>query len=433
VVARRALFLAAIAVLATFALSSTAPAQAGRCAAPNALVKAGSTAAAKKAYEKLLVTQPTLLCARARLAKLNAPAAEKTPAEQAAPLCAQGKAYERTGRDDDAEKAYKSALEKDPSKDSCGEQGLASVDGAVRARLQRLVSAVPNVSDLLAIVGLGLAAFLVLLMLGYIPSVYKVFRGWPIVGSILGARLSLADLEDGAGGDVKSGAALTARIKERLQRFREESDDDTAFAENLDFGTGSQDLADIVSDDKGLSNSLDNLGDIGGQAKIVAALLGLLIALLPIRRLSITGVIEPHSGPRASATLSMETGQQLSGAVTITGRTLDHDPASGDYLALAGPSAVWVSYNVARALADKELPLERAESYALAREGLDLHDAGDAVAAIDAFTEAIALDARNWAARVNLAITQARLAEDIAMAVAILAQAVDDFENEYAA
>jgi len=187
-----------------------------------------------------------------------------------------------------------------------------------------------------------------------------------------------------------------------------------------------------VSGDGGLESSLDKLGQVGGHSKVVAALIGFVVSILPIKRMSVAGVIEPASGPSASATLSIQTGQQLSGAVTIPGPTLGHDPVAGDYLALAGPAAVWVQYEVARALADSDLPLERAESYALVREGLDNYDAGDAPAAVEAFTHAIALDSKNWAARVNLAITLARLANNFDTAEEILAQSLEDFENENA-
>lgn len=186
-----------------------------------------------------------------------------------------------------------------------------------------------------------------------------------------------------------------------------------------------------MSGDGGLDGSLKKLGEAGGQAGAVAAIIGLLIGLLPIRRFSFSGVIEPASGPAASATLAMQSGQRQGGAVTLVGRALEHEPVAGDYLALAAPAAVWAQYEMARFLVSEPRSPEAAESYALVREGLDHHLAGDAAEAIAAFQHAIELDRDNWAAKVNLAVTQARLAKDCGAAEAVLAQAVEDFESEW--
>ncbi len=211
----RVVVIVAIALVATCENVSRAHAQARRCAAPIALKNAGATAAAKKEYARLLLSEPTLRCARTQLKALNATKPADTNAE-ATKLCAQGAAYERVDRDTDAEKAYKSALEKNSRKHSCGERGLTSVDSAFAARLARFIAVLP---DVLAGVGLLVLLGLALLLLGHFGPVFKRYRNFWVVGTILRPRLSLGDLADGGGAENKSGVAVTARIRERLQRF----------------------------------------------------------------------------------------------------------------------------------------------------------------------------------------------------------------------
>jgi tetratricopeptide (TPR) repeat protein len=414
-------------VLAATAASAEVPSATGQddpCAGPKALEAAGDLKAAQQAYSKLLLARPELKCAQIGLAAIIKPA---DASKEAKALCDQGAAYRRTGRHKEAETAYKKAIEKDPSKGSCGEKGLDAVDHTVGGVIDSVIAVF---TDVLIALGSLLVVGLVLLMLGYREAVFRVYRRLPIARTILRPRLTLADLGDPSD-DVKAGAALTARIRERLNRFREEANDEDKFADNLDFGKSNQELADIVAGDSGLQSSLDKLGEVGGQAKVVAAIIGLLVRVLPIRRFAFTGVIEPVAGPSASATMSLQAGDRLAGAVTLTGRDLVAEPKAGDYLALAPTAAVWVQYQVARGLADQDLPLEKAESYALVREGLDLHQRQDLAGAVSAFEEALALDSRNWAARVNLALSRARLENAYDDSVLMLEEALEDLRNAY--
>jgi tetratricopeptide (TPR) repeat protein len=135
----------------------------------------------------------------------------------------------------------------------------------------------------------------------------------------------------------------------------------------------------------------------------------------------------------AAATLSLEEDGRMAAAVHLTGPPLAADPSAADYLELVDPAAVWLQYEVARALKDRpkhrpQATAHAAESFALLRKGLDLHLAHDDQEARKAYEKAVALDPRNWAARVNLAMLEARVLNRYAVAVAMLRDALDDIK-----
>ena len=120
-----------------------------------------------------------------------------------------------------------------------------------------------------------------------------------------------------------------------------------------------------------LQNALNNARDISDQTKLVAAVLDLLYGILPIRKISVAGVLEPPAGREASATFSLQDDVQQAAAITLSVPTTA-DPVYADYARLARPAAVWIQYEVTRALKyDDELPASAPSSYALLREGID--------------------------------------------------------------
>ena len=69
-------------------------------------------------------------------------------------------------------------------------------------------------------------------------------------------------------------------------------------------------------------------------------------------------------------------------------------------------------------------PRRDPESYALIREGLTAHFDQDETTAREFFEEALARQKSNWSAYVNLALTEARLAQDFDGAILILDDAL---------
>jgi hypothetical protein len=195
---------------------------------------------------------------------------------------------------------------------------------------------------------------------------------------------------------------MTARIREQLQRFRHEALEEDAEGDSLDTGGSDQPLVDIVAGDDQLKSTIAKLGEVSEHTKIVAAVIDAVITALPIKRLSLAGVLEPAQEKVPAATLVLTEGPRLAGTVALDTPALPADPTSADYLRLCDSAAVWVQYEVARQLRGGAVDRDEADSYALVRAGLDLLRANRVPEAIDALTRAIAAQPNNWSAHVNL-------------------------------
>jgi len=105
--------------------------------------------------------------------------------------------------------------------------------------------------------------------------------------------------------DIQGGVAISAQIKERLQRLSRRALRGSESDYELDQGTGEEEFADLVSGNSGLKNALDNARELSEQTKAVAALLDILYGSCrssgsPLRALS------PPAANRTSATLALE-------------------------------------------------------------------------------------------------------------------------------
>jgi tetratricopeptide (TPR) repeat protein len=388
------------------------------CAVPDALKKSGETGEAKKLYVKMLSANASEVCASDGLALLNVTDA-----------CARAAAYEDLHQDADARKIYKSVLDVRPS-EQCAVDGLASVEpNAVTRKIDDIVAALP---DLLLLGALVLLAGFLVLMTGYNKRVKRLLARVPLASTVLRPRLTMGGLDDAALGEAKIGLSLSTRISERLQRFREEAVDVDKYGYRLDFGGSDQRFVDVVSSDGSLESSLSKLADASEHTKLVAALLNFIAQVLPVSRLALAGVVDPPVAQAPAATLTLTNGSKMVGATTLTAPATAETPTASDYLVLCDAAAVWVSYQVARDIGggEEKLGPGAATSYALVRKGLELQSAGQLEAAIAAYEQAVAEDAVNWSARVNLAIARARFKDDLSAAEAVLSDAIDDMEEE---
>jgi tetratricopeptide (TPR) repeat protein len=403
---------------------ATPPARPVSCASADALFEAGSVAAARGEYERLA---PGGACATSGLVEIR----------ELIRLCDLGHSDLRVHRKGDALAAYKSALAKNPNA-QCAIAGVisASPDRFTRA-LERISTALPNVPTALAGLALLLVAvFATLVALGSVSYHGKRLRVDRIPGlrTLLRPRIALATISDEGvqwstegGQQWKVGASMTAQIKERLQRFREEALSGELPDNDLDFGSTNEAIAEFVSSDAGLQTALDKVGELSESTKVATALLELIYAALPIRRLSVSGVLDPPGTTSASITLSMESGSRLVAAATLKSPLLDTAKAtSGDYMRLVDQAAVWVQFEVTKALTGNKVALDAPDSYARLREGLDRYFAGEPIQARAAFEEALTLNASNWAAAIDLASTEARLAGSYPRAIEILERAIRD-------
>lgn len=267
---------------------------------------------------------------------------------------------------------------------------------------------------LVLVLALALALLLVL-MLGYTAWGARIFRRVFVIRYILRPRFTVADLDDRAlAKDITIGPAMSGRIKERLQRFREDTQDESRSGYRLHSGRSEQVLIDTVQDDTGLSNALGKLGDASENGKLLAAMVGALVALLPIRRYTLTGIIEPSSDNVPLATIALQRNGRLLGTVAVGLPPLKEPPPSAAYLRLCDATAVWAQYHMTTDLADETPNARMAESYAAVRHAMDLDDDGDQPGALAAYDRAIGLDAENWTAHANrIALLAAMGAPDI--------------------
>jgi tetratricopeptide (TPR) repeat protein len=400
-----ALGLAFALLLAAGISSGVATAAEGPCALGDALAQARETKQAKKAYVEVLKQEPSSACAAEGLTKLNPPPEPKPPEVD---YCAVGKAYEQAGRDSDAIDAYKKGLEKEPASE-CAKSGIEDAGPNNLTRISEDV--LGSVPTALLYGGAILVLYYLLLFFCHFAPLKRFLIKWTgpfgrLVKHVLRPRLTFTDFVDGA--VEGAGAPLTARVKERLGRMREEALKRPR-EYDLDFGTPADDFAEQAAESKSLQTALDSAGEVSEQTKIVAALIKILSFLLPIRRFAVSGTLDPPAKSGVALNLTLEEEGRSQDSTHLQGPPSKEDPKAPDFMTLAEPAAVWVQFGVACALNGGEWNEAKAESQALLREGLDLYRREKPKAARKAFEKAIVRDHTNWGAYVGLAVAEARL------------------------
>jgi hypothetical protein len=248
----------------------------------------------------------------------------------------------------------------------------------------------------------------------------------PLLGRLLSPRLSLTIDDAAAGGKI--GIPMEARIRECLQSFRDQAlsagEDDEY---ELDSGRSGEAFSIVVAEESSLRNAIAKAREVNERSKAVAAVFDVIYALLPIQRLTLSGVLDPPAVTAASATLTLDDDARLAAATTLSS-VLPAKPSAADYLSLSAPAAVWIQYEVVRILKPDEVEANAGESNAALRQGLERRLAGDEVGARLAYGRAVGLDSRNWAAHVNLAVSRAR-STDYELAIQILEDALIDMRE----
>jgi tetratricopeptide (TPR) repeat protein len=434
------------------------------CASAEALVKAGEPKEARKEYIKVLNANPSSDCATEGLTKLNKPKPEascaaadtafkngdldlaRTKYKEAGGkcgeagvaavaevelLCAQAARYEELDRDDDAVTTYKKVLEKSPNAGCVNEEVFDEA---------WVTSATDWVSDnwWRVLLALGLAG-LILVPLARAPAINRRLMRLPLVGRLFSPRLAF-DPIDSDSVDPKAGTALQGRIAERLQAYNAAARATELSADELDQATPREEFADLVAADRGIRSAFTKVTESSDQAKFAGALFEFVLALLPRRKLGITAVLEPPA-TRVGASFSLDGDGRVLASTTLAGRELDQAAVSADYLELAEPAAVWIQYETARAVNGGEVGPDEAESHAFLRKGLAYQLAAERASADAstrdenlrearrAYEEARRLNPRNWAARVNLAVLEARLARDFRGSIRTLRYAIEDMRE----
>jgi tetratricopeptide (TPR) repeat protein len=452
-----------LSLLAPSPLDIAPSAQHATCSQAAALLAAGETTEARVSYLSVLKRNPASQCASAGLRRLHvAVLSECTLADQqfeaghlaeARKLydhlgvsskcgatgaarartvlrrCAQGDAERDLDRSTEARKAYTSALASAP-RAPCAVNGLRVLPDHNRfvSTVSAVVVALPIVAEL---VGLMALLVLLLLLLAYLSPVRKLYMRTPWLSSWIGPRLGFDGFDDSALGDgEKWGKPLQARVQQELQALQERVVREQQPGYSLDGGSPLEEVVDIVSAKGGLKAALDNASQINEQTKILAAILDLLYAVLPIRRFNISGVIEPMVQNHAPATVSLESNGHLSAATRLSQPVVNGAAKYEDYEALAGAAAVWIQFELARALRDGTFSANEAESFAFVRQAVEVTHRvePDYAQARVLYQRAIEVDPDNWLARVNLAAMEAMLGRHKA-ALAVTVSAIADIQS----
>jgi tetratricopeptide (TPR) repeat protein len=345
------------------------------------------------------------------------------PSAAADPRCAVPDALASAGEEGEARKEYVALLKSDPHLE-CAEKGLSGIDDSDATTAGSVFDWIERALPQYLLAGaLALVVLVLVLLTAYIPGVRPRLVWLPLVGKILSPRFNFETLTDKSDKGVSE--AIEARIKERLARMHAEATGSGGPGYELDRGTPRDDFDVLLGDDKRLKTALEKASEATEHTKLVGAVLSLLYALLPLRRLTVMGVVEPQAGPRASATLNLESNGRLVAAAIVLS-PVSETPGTltaADYFKVADPAAVWMQFEVAREIqgGNGQGP-DAAESHAAVRAGLESQLAGKYKEARKFYEDALRLDQTNLAAYVNLAITEVALAPqpDYEAAVSIL-------------
>lgn len=331
-------------------------------------------------------------------------------------LCQVGDAYRAADRSGDALAAYRQALMTDPE-EPCGRRGVDAT-GDIPASWR---------AQVVGVVRRPLIPLLVVLALlyGVLRLAWRPLSRIPVLGRHFAPRLELATLDQQSAGEGNPGAPLAARIVERMLAFRGEAQSADVLAYSLDLSIDDQPYIDVFADNAALDNALAKAADVSERAKLAVALFALLNALVPRPRVKVEGALGPPDGV-ASATFSLMTGSRLSAAATLSVTAAGRKVTATDYVRIADVAAAWVQFETGRWLGRRETCRTAGESFAALRDGIDWHLDGARRQAREAFLRAIQLDPRNWAARVNLALSEARLGADYRFAIGTLRAAFRD-------
>ncbi len=354
------------------------------CAQADALKNLGRTAAAQKAYEKELEENPSAPCAKSGLAALGGGAE-----------CATAEALQGGGDDAEAKKAYIEALKAMPASD-CGAEGVEETTDPTIWEDFETVS-----SDAVAAIGFGVlvVAALATAFLFFAHTLGRVppFESrWPMA-CIRRRTVSLEPLDDTGLKDQKLGIGVTALIREQVE---------PSVAGNA---------LKVVSGTATTEETwIDRVSEIGDQGKIAAAVIGLLVSLLPRQHVKVTGQIQPAAeptGPGIGLELHRKRESKGSAVFWASQFLLPSGEDIGTVRRLTAPAAAWVSHKVTEETGGKPIGSADPTSWALFRAAVERQEEGDSEPARLLYLEALAYDPENYGALVNLGLLEAAAGE----------------------
>ena len=162
----------------------------------------------------------------------------------------------------------------------------------------------------------------------------------------------------------------------------------------------------LVSGQAGVASAFSGLGEVGGEAKAAVAVITVLTALLPRRRFTLTGQLQPagEEGVGISLELSQNGDAEALQSFWAASFHATGDSNATAYQQLAVACAAWVDIWMTKALDAGGLLTSDPQSWAFFRSGVDAQRLGDRKRAQVLYEQALAADGTNVGALANLGI-----------------------------
>lgn len=359
------------------------------CEQAEHLAGLGRADLAERIYGRELLRTMAPRCAIEGMARL---------ARQRGP-CVEGDVLRRAGRKQEAAVAYRRALAHDP-RSNCARRGLGAVTPAGKTFEDRLDEGASALTDALLLLAVALAlvavAVLVLVALvGRVAGLRRLLDMLPPIRRLLGPQLHVEDFDDVAL-DRRIGPSVAATVRAGIpQRISE-------VKQQLGQVAGESDLA----------RALRDLQEVSQAFSLWLMVLVALDWLLPRKRFTAVGVLQPDTGRGPGVTLTLQCGSASQALATLwaseLGFTADGDETDQQRVwrvrALARSAGMWVSYGVADSVTGYNSISDDAMSFVLFHQGIYWDDRNDRVKARRMYDQALERDEENAGALGNLGI-----------------------------
>jgi tetratricopeptide (TPR) repeat protein len=166
----------------------------------------------------------------------------------------------------------------------------------------------------------------------------------------------------------------------------------------------------LVSGQAGIASALSGLSDVSAEAKGAVAVINFLTAVLPRRRFTMQGQLQPAGAEGVGISLELSQNGGACAVISFWADPLDLKADGGvrDYHHLAVACAAWVDIWMAKSLDGDALLTGDPQSWAFFRVGVDAQRLGDSGRARTLYEQALAKDGSNVGAMANLGILARR-------------------------
>lgn len=327
--------------------------------------------------------------------------------------CAYADALLGGGEASEAEKAYIEVLKVKPSSE-CAAKGLSEAsDPSVWDELGTVSSDAMTALGVLAL-AIGAIVAIALVLINLLARLPWFKSHWPI-SRIRRPTVSVESFGDTGLKDQKLGVGVAALVRERVEA-----------------GSVGSSLKVISGAATTEETWIDRVSEIGEQGKVAAAVIGLLVSLLPRQNVKVSGELQPSAEPAGSGvSVGLYRKLQSTGSTSFWAAQfrLPIGEDVGTAQRLAVPVAAWVSHMVTTQTEGTAIGSSDSTSWAFFKAGVERQGEGDGDAAEKLYLEALAHDPWNYGALRNLAGLEAAAGMH-GMAIKRLVKALKSVEEQ---